>query len=213
MALLDYYKTLGVSKDASDEEIKKAYRRLALQYHPDRNPDNKEAEARIREINAAYEVLSDPATRKSYERITVDAYEVREEPPDPEVILTAMETKLADEGRRELFAVLIKDAARIKAELAVIREATVARQGYDTFLEDMVRERAAHVLPEFLTQEMAGRKKRLLDVAVQMMLAQRVADREQEKQVEAVRERLERAFDEGRLRGYRDALELFYVRR
>jgi molecular chaperone DnaJ len=211
--ILDYYKTLGVSKDASDEEIKKAYRRLALQYHPDRNPDNKEAEARIREINAAYEVLSDPATRKSYERITVDAYEVREEPPDPEVILTAMETKLADEGRRELFAVLIKDAARIKAELAVIREATVARQGYDTFLEDMVRERAAHVLPEFLTQEMAGRKKRLLDVAVQMMLAQRVADREQEKQVEAVRERLERAFDEGRLRGYRDALELFYVRR
>ncbi len=213
MALLDYYKTLGVPKDASDEEIKKAYRRLALQYHPDRNPNNKEAEAKIREINAAYEVLSDPATRRSYERITVDAYEVPEEPPDPDVILREMERKLAEEGRRELFAILIKDMTRIKAELAVIREATVARQGYDTFKDEIVLERAAYVLPEFLTQEMEGRKKRLLDVALQMMVSQRVAKREDEKQVQAVLERLESAFNRGRLTGYRDALELFYVRR
>lgn len=213
MALLDYYKTLGVSKDASDEEIKKAYRKLVLQYHPDRNPDSKEAEAKIREVNAAYEVIGDPATRKSYERITFNAYEVREEPPDPAVILREMEHKLAEEGRRELFTILIKNVARIKAELAVIREATVARQGYDTFKEEIVLERAGHVLPEFVTQEMEGRKKRLLDVALQMMISQRVARREDEKQVQEVQNRLEAAFHRGRLTGFLDGLELFYARR
>ena len=57
MIHLDFYVTLGVSPTASDEEIKKSYRKLALQYHPDRNQGGKEAEAKIREIYAAYEIL------------------------------------------------------------------------------------------------------------------------------------------------------------
>lgn len=63
----DYYAILGVSRDADIETIKRAYRRLALQYHPDRNPGNKEAEERFKEITEAYEVLSDPNKRRQYD--------------------------------------------------------------------------------------------------------------------------------------------------
>jgi curved DNA-binding protein len=63
----DYYKILGVAKDASTEEIKKAYRKLALKYHPDRNQGNKESEEKFKEANEAYAVLSDPEKRKQYD--------------------------------------------------------------------------------------------------------------------------------------------------
>lgn len=64
----DYYATLGVSKTASAEEIKKAFRKLALKYHPDRNQGNKKAEARFKEISEAYEVLSDSDKRRKYDQ-------------------------------------------------------------------------------------------------------------------------------------------------
>jgi molecular chaperone DnaJ len=64
----ELYKTLGVSKDASDEEIKKAYRKLARQYHPDRNPDDPAAEEKFKEISAAHDVLADPEKRKEYDQ-------------------------------------------------------------------------------------------------------------------------------------------------
>jgi molecular chaperone DnaJ len=64
---LDYYKTLGVDKKATAEEIKKSYRKLARQYHPDRNPDDKQAEARFKEISQAHDVLGDPEKRKQYD--------------------------------------------------------------------------------------------------------------------------------------------------
>jgi len=64
----DYYEILGVGKDASQEEIRKAYRKLALKYHPDRTKGDKEAQEKFKEINEAYEVLSDEGKRKNYDR-------------------------------------------------------------------------------------------------------------------------------------------------
>ena len=69
MAKRDYYEVLGVARGATVEEIKKAYRKLALQWHPDRNPDNKtEAEAKFKEATEAYEVLHDPQQRARYDQ-------------------------------------------------------------------------------------------------------------------------------------------------
>ena len=67
MALTDYYKILGISKKATEAEIKKAYRKLARKYHPDLNPNDKVAEKKFKEINEANEVLSDPKNRKKYD--------------------------------------------------------------------------------------------------------------------------------------------------
>ena len=64
----DYYEILGVSKSASDDEIKKAYRKLAVKYHPDKNPGDKEAEAKFKEINEAHDVLSDKQKRARYDQ-------------------------------------------------------------------------------------------------------------------------------------------------
>ena len=68
MAKRDYYEVLGVSKNASDDEIKKAYRTLAIKYHPDKNPGDKEAEAKFKEVNEAHDVLSDKQKRARYDQ-------------------------------------------------------------------------------------------------------------------------------------------------
>jgi curved DNA-binding protein len=65
----DYYKILGVDKKATQDEIKKAYRKLAVKYHPDKNPGNKQAEEKFKEINEANDVLSDSEKRKKYDEL------------------------------------------------------------------------------------------------------------------------------------------------
>jgi molecular chaperone DnaJ len=209
---MDYYRILGVSREASDDDIKKAYRKLVFQHHPDRNPDSKDAEGKIREINAAYEIVGDAEKRRSYDRLFWGD-EPRAETIDPGIILDEMERKLFDEGRKELFALLVKDVKRVKEELGVIRERTVAAQGYDSFLEKIIDERGSEVMDAFVTEEMNQRKQRLVEVATEMMVSQGVARRGDEGGIRSLRNRLEAAFRKGRAHGYASALELFYERR
>ena len=213
MGRIDFYRVLGISRDASDDVIKKAYRKLVLQHHPDRNPDSTQAQAKIREINEAYEVVGDPEKRRSYDRLTWGDETIRDAAADPAVILDEMEQKLFNEGRKEVFAALMKDVNRVKSELALIRERTLADQGYDTFKEDIIGKRGSEVMEELVTAEMEGRKQRLIEVATEMLLSQDVAKRGDESGMRFLRGRLDEAFRTGRIKGFSAALELFYERR
>src|ERR1043165_1355644 len=212
MATSDFYEILGVRRDASDDDIKKAYRKLAFEYHPDRNPGDTEAETKIREINAAYEVIGDVEARRSYDRLRFGEV-FREEAPDLDAVLRAMEEKLFDEGRKELLTVMVKQVSRIHSELTAIRSRTVEAQGYDSFREDIVVQRGGEILANLLDVESEARKKRLLDVAVQMMVSQKVVGKHDERGTVAMRDRFEDVYRRGRLHGFAQALELFYVRR
>ena len=217
---LDYYATLDVTPQASNEEIKRAYRKLALKYHPDRNQNSTRAEEAIREINAAYEVLGDPETRQSYERIRFGGHgrktDFADEAPDdtiaPGVILESMERTLWEEGRVEIFRKLLRDIPRVKRELANIRNATVEALGYDKFREEIVKRHAGATIAELVTPHMEERKDRLLDIAAQMMVSQGVGGGRDEG-AEWVGRQLDAAFHRGRVDGYCEACELLYVRR
>jgi molecular chaperone DnaJ len=221
MARLDYYAILGVSPQASDEEIKKVYRQLALKYHPDRNQGNPEAETKIRQINAAYEILGNPETRRSYERLRFGGYKPGTEGPgpgaeetiDPAVVFQEMEAKLQNEARNEILGVLIKQPMLIKKELEIIRERVVEALGYDAFREKYVVQRGKEVLQDLLTEEFYTRRERLLEVALQMLLLQNVVSSGNDQEVKALRRELEKIYDEGWLQGYTQACNLFYVRR
>lgn len=211
MAWVDYYRILGVSREASDEDIKKAYRKLVLRYHPDRNPGSREAEEIIRRINVAYEIIGNPETRKSYDRLSWGV-ESPIEAVDLAAVLQGMEQLLFEEGRKELFAVMMQNLARLNEELLVIRQRAVAVQGYDSFVEPIVEARAAEIVEEFTTDAMRGRAERLVKVATQMIVSQGMATRQDEQEIQRLSHRLEAALAKGQLYGIVSALELFYKR-
>jgi molecular chaperone DnaJ len=209
---VDYYRVLGVSREASDDDIKKAYRKLVFEHHPDRNPEKADAEARIREINVAYEIVGDPEKRRSYDRLSWGD-EPRAAPIDLGLILKDIEQKLFDEGRKELFAILMQNVSRVKAELHLIRERTIQAQGYDSFLESVVAARASEIMDDFVTEDMNRRKQRLVGVATEMLVSQGLAVRGDERGISSLRSQLEESFHTGRVHGVISALELFYERR
>lgn len=213
MMRVDYYSVLGVPRHASQEEIKKAYRKLVFQYHPDRNAHRKDADVKIREINAAYQVLGDPQARETYERLRYGDVEPTDAGPSPEVVLRGLEERLYEETRKDMLAAMVKDTSRIKDELKTIREWTIDAQGYDTFRDDLVGKRACQIVREFVSPELESKHRRLVDVAMQMLQSHGVAFEDDQAQYDAFKHGLEAAIQHGRRIGYRDALSLFYVRR
>jgi molecular chaperone DnaJ len=221
MANLNYYAVLEVSLQASQEEIKKSYRKLALQYHPDRNQGNRQAEQRIREVNAAYEILGDPDARKAYDRLRLGHVgpmvsrqeEESEESPSPGVVLQRMEGTLREEARKQLLKVMMKNTDRIKEELSRIRERVIEVQGYDTFLEKIVTQCGEERLKELVTDELWQLRERLVDIAVEMVCSEVPGSFQGSQAIDQVRRTLHQAYHEGWIQGYAQACELLYERR
>lgn len=221
MATLNYYAVLDVALQASQHEIKKAYRKLALQYHPDRNKDDNQAEQKIREVNAAYEILGDPDARKTYDRLRLGHVgpmvsrheEESEEAPSPGVVLQRMEGTLREESRKQLFMVMIRKTDLIKEELRKIREQVIALQGYDTFLEKIVAECAEASLKDLVSAELWQLRDRLVDIAVEMVCSEVPGSFQGSQAIDQLRRTLHQAYHEGWIQGYAQACELLYERR
>lgn len=221
MATLNYYAVLEVTLQASQDEIKKSYRKLALQYHPDRNQGNSQAEQKIREVNAAYEILGDPEARKTYDRLRLGHVgpmvsrqeEETEEAPSPGVVMQRMEGTLGEEARKQLFKVMIKDTNKIKEALSQIRERVIDVQGYDTFLEKIVRQYAEEGLKDLLTDELWKLREHLVDIAVEMVCSEVPGSFQGPKAIDQVRRTLHQAYHDGWIQGYAQACELLYERR
>jgi molecular chaperone DnaJ len=181
------------------------------------------AEAKIREVNAAYEILGDPVARKTYDRLRLGYVEPmvprRDSEPEPDesvspsVVLQRMEDTLREESRKQLFMVLMRKTQKIKEELEIIRERVIRAQGYDTFLEKVVRQRGREVLDELVSEELKHRRERLVDVAVEMVCSAVPGSIQGEDQRDQVRRSLGQAYHEGWIQGYEQACELLYERR
>lgn len=145
----DFYKTLGVERTADDKTIKKAFRRLAKQYHPDTNPNNPGAEAKFKEINEAYEVLSDADKRAAYDRFGPDfaAFQRAQQnngAPGAAGYRTATDFNDADSPFGDIFETLFGGFGRTGGSRTVRGEARDGRDGRDIEQEVSITLREAY---------------------------------------------------------------------
>jgi molecular chaperone DnaJ len=211
----DYYKVLGVEKDATPTEIRNTFRRLAKENHPDHHPGDKRAEARFKEASEAYGVVGDAAAKEEYDRLRFAShptYGVKEQPVNPEIYVSQNLEKLFEAGHHDIQGFLLKNLPKLRAEIEVVRRITKEKLGYDAFKPAIVLNHAPEAFAGWISEDMEVRRSKIVHVALFNLLNQGAADRKRDESVEKLKRRLEHAYDEGRAAGYRDALELFYQR-
>ncbi len=126
MAKTDYYELLGVSRSADNAELKKAYRKLAVKYHPDKNPDNPEAEAKFKEVSEAYDILKDSEKRAAYDRFGHAAFEMA---AAAAVVAPQGMTRLTSSARSSVVAAVAAAAAQaVFLKSFLVAAAVVAAQ-------------------------------------------------------------------------------------
>src|SRR5437870_12560887 len=116
----DYYKVLGVEQDATSETIKRIYRKLAKEHHPDLHPGDKKAEARFKEVSEAYGVIGDTAAKEDYDRIRFGGHGTfapKEKPINPEIYVSQMLEKLYEAGHGDIQGYLLNNIAKIRDEI------------------------------------------------------------------------------------------------
>jgi hypothetical protein len=129
------------------------------------------------------------------------------------VVMQRMEGTLGEEARKQLFKVMIKDTNKIKEALSQIRERVIDVQGYDTFLEKIVRQYAEEGLKDLLTDELWKLREHLVDIAVEMVCSEVPGSFQGAKAIDQVRRTLLQAYHDGWIQGYAQACELLYERR
>ena len=211
----DYYKVLGVEQDATSETIKRIYRKLAKEHHPDLHPGDKKAEARFKEVSEAYGVLGDTQAKEEYDRLRFGAhptYGVKARPVNMEIFVSQAMEKLYEGGHEEIQGHLLRSIPKLRDEIEIIRKITKSKIGYDAFKPKIVEEHAREAFTGWIDEDMIVRRSKIIHVALFNLLNQGAADRKREHEVDKLKRRLENAWEDGQVAGYRDALEMFYQR-
>jgi len=211
----DYYKVLGVEQDAAAEQIKRVYRKLAKENHPDLHPGDKKAEARFKEVSEAYGVLGDPQAKEEYDRLRFGGhptYGIKARPVNTEIFVSQAMEKLYEGGHEEIQGHLLRNIPKIREEIEAIRKITKSKIGYDAFKPKIVEEHAREAFRGWIDEDMIVRRSKIIHVALFNLLNQGAADRKREQEVDKLKRRLECAWEDGQIAGYRDALEMFYQR-
>src|SRR5207244_12924489 len=206
----DYYKVLGVEQDATSETIKRIYRKLAKEHHPDLHPGDKKAEDRVKEVSEAYGVLGDPQAKEEYDRLRFGAhptYGVKARPVNTEIFVSQTMEKLYEGGHEEIQGHLLRNIPKIREEIEVVRKVTKSKIGYDAFKPKIVEEHAHEAFAGWIDEDMIVRRSKIIHVALFNLINQGAAARNREQEVDKQQRRLENACEEGQVAGYRADLE------